>query len=120
MQQEEQLRALIREQLERGLAPEAEFRRVVERAHRRRIGRRLLFAVLAASLATAVVVPLTMLGWLGRASTTAGPRVERYGIHVRLPMGWDGRISVSPGRGPVLIAANFPLRSWRPTGVTRA
>lgn len=120
MQQEERLRVLIREDLERGPVPEARFGRVEHRARRRRAGRRLLSAVLAVSLGVAVLFPLPLLRFLGGASTVSGTQLDRYGIHLRLPRGWEGRFSLSPGRGPVFIAANFPLRSWRPTGVTRA
>ena len=120
MQQEERFRALIREDLQQGPAPEPRIGDVLERARRRRRGRRLVFGALAVCLALALTLPLSLLTWIGnRGLGPAGGRVtERYGIHVELPRGWEGRFTISPGRGPVLVATNFPLRSWLPTGVT--
>src|SRR5439155_8407712 len=110
MQQEERLRALIREDLERGPVPETVLGPVVERARRRRAVRRVLYGLVAVAMATAVALPLTLLGFLGRGSRIPGTPVESYGIHVVLPRGWEGRFYLSPGRGPVLIAANYSFR----------
>src|SRR5438105_14195398 len=98
MQQEERLRALIREDLERGPVPETGLGSVVERARRRRAARRLLSAVFAVSLGLAVLIPLALLRFLGGASTAGGARAENYGIDVGLRKGWEGHVSLSPAR----------------------
>jgi len=78
----------------------------------RRVARNLAAVAAAVLLLAAVVVPLALLSRLGTGSREVRPggpaAIDRYGIRIDVPKGWDGRAFQS-GDIRYLLLANFEI-----------